>query len=171
MSLASSRLVLICNFFEETYFCHLRSYLLDCFYEKYLKFYISPLFPLRRFRTVEAILILSQEMMEQICDLEKVKPQAIPIKVCVIFHNIEICYRGCGEKTSYLTIIYYRTSHQRCSLKKGVLRDFAKFTGKQLCQNLFFNKVAALMPATLLKKELWHRYFPVNFAKFLKTPF
>ena len=33
---------------------------------------------------------------------------------------------------------------QRCSVKKGVLRYFAKFTGKQLCQNLFFNKVAGL---------------------------
>ena len=26
-------------------------------------------------------------------------------------------------------------------------------------------------PATLLKKSLWHRCFPVNFAKFLRTPF
>ena len=26
-------------------------------------------------------------------------------------------------------------------------------------------------PATLLKKELWHRCFPVNFVKFLRTPF
>ena len=26
--------------------------------------------------------------------------------------------------------------------KKGVLRNFAKFTGKHLCRNLFFNKVA-----------------------------
>ena len=26
--------------------------------------------------------------------------------------------------------------------KKGVLRNFAKFTGKHLCQSLFFNKVA-----------------------------
>ena len=25
--------------------------------------------------------------------------------------------------------------------------------------------------ATLLKKRLWHRYFPVNFVKFLRTPF
>ena len=25
-------------------------------------------------------------------------------------------------------------------------------------------------PATLLKKTLWHRCFPVNFAKFLRTP-
>ena len=34
-----------------------------------------------------------------------------------------------------------------------------------------FNKVAGLRPATLLKKKLWHRRFPVNFVKFLRTPF
>ena len=28
--------------------------------------------------------------------------------------------------------------------KKGVLRNFAKFTGKHLCQSLFLNKVAVL---------------------------
>ena len=33
---------------------------------------------------------------------------------------------------------------RRCSVKKGVLRNFEKFTGKHLCQNLFFNKVAGL---------------------------
>ena len=64
-----------------------------------------------------------------------------------------------------------RSSHQSCSIIKGVLRNFVKFTGKHLCQNLFFNKVAGLRPATLLKKRLWHRCFPVNFAKFLRTPF
>ena len=40
---------------------------------------------------------------------------------------------------------------------KIVLRNFTKF---------FFNKVAGLKCATLLKKRLWHRYFPVNFKKF-----
>ena len=30
---------------------------------------------------------------------------------------------------------------QRCSVKKGVPRSFAKFTGQHLCQSLFFNKV------------------------------
>ena len=30
--------------------------------------------------------------------------------------------------------------------KKGVLRNFAKFTGKHLCQSLFFNQVAGLRP-------------------------
>ena len=65
----------------------------------------------------------------------------------------------------------YRSSHQRCSIKKGVLRNFSKFTGQYLCQSLFFNKVAGLRPATLLKKSLWHRCFPLNFVKFLRTPF
>ena len=65
----------------------------------------------------------------------------------------------------------HRNSHQRCSIKKGVLRNFTKFTGKHLCQSIFVNKVAGLSLATLLKKRLWHRCFPVKFAKFLRTPF
>ena len=60
---------------------------------------------------------------------------------------------------------------QRCSVRKGVLRNFAKFTGKRLCQSFFFNKVSGLRPATSLKKRLWYRCFPVNYAKFLRTPF
>ena len=41
----------------------------------------------------------------------------------------------------------------RCSVKKGVLENFSKFTGKHLRQGLFFNKVAGLRPATLLKRD------------------
>ena len=37
-----------------------------------------------------------------------------------------------------------RSSYRRCSVKGGVLRNFAKFTGKHLCQGFFFNKVAGL---------------------------
>ena len=33
-----------------------------------------------------------------------------------------------------------RSSHQRCSMKKGVLRNFRKFTGKHLCQSVFIKK-------------------------------
>ena len=68
--------------------------------------------------------------------------------------------------------LYFRSSQQRCSLRKGIFRNFAKLTRKHLCQSLFFNKVADLRPATLLKKKkLLHRCFPVNFAKFLRTLF
>ena len=31
-----------------------------------------------------------------------------------------------------------RINYRRCSLKKGALRNFAKFTEKHLCQKLFF---------------------------------
>ena len=64
-----------------------------------------------------------------------------------------------------------RSSLQRCSIKKGVVRNSTKFTGKYLCLSLFFIKAAGLRPATLLKKRLWHGCFPVNFVKFLRTPF
>ena len=64
-----------------------------------------------------------------------------------------------------------RSSHQRCFLKKDVLKNFAKLTGKHLCQSFFFNNVAGLRLATLLKNTLWHRCFPMNFAKFLRTPY
>ena len=35
-----------------------------------------------------------------------------------------------------------RSSYQRCFIKKGVLKNFTKFTGKLLYQSFFFNKVA-----------------------------
>ena len=46
-------------------------------------------------------------------------------------------------------------SHRRCSTRKGVLRNFAKFTGKELCQGLVFNKATGLRPATLLGLQLY----------------
>ena len=55
--------------------------------------------------------------------------------------------------------------------KKSVLKNLAKFTVKHLCQSFFFNNVAGLRPATILKKRFWHRCFSVNFAKFSGTPF
>ena len=58
-----------------------------------------------------------------------------------------------------------RSSRPEVFCRKGVLRNFTKFTGKHLCHSLFFNKVA------VIKKRLWRRCFPVNFMKFLRTHF
>ena len=44
-----------------------------------------------------------------------------------------------------------KSSRRRCSVRKGIHRNFANFAGKHLCQSLFFNKVAGLRAATLLK--------------------
>ena len=68
-----------------------------------------------------------------------------------------------------IKIIYiiYREAATEVFYKKGVLKNFSKFTGKHLRQSLFFDNVAGLRPTTLLKKRLWQRCFHVNIAKFL----
>ena len=58
-----------------------------------------------------------------------------------------------------------RSSHQRCSMKKGVRRNLTKFT-ESTCARIPF---LSLRPATLLKKRLRRRCFPANFVKFLRT--
>ena len=44
-------------------------------------------------------------------------------------------------------LFYYfrkdRSSQRMCSVRKDVLRNFSKFTGKHLCQSLFFNKISS----------------------------
>ena len=48
-----------------------------------------------------------------------------------------------------------KSSHWRWSVRKDVLRNFAKFTRKHLCPS----------------QRPWHRCFSVNFEKFLRTTF
>ena len=45
---------------------------------------------------------------------------------------------------------YYKNSRPEVFCKKGVLRNFAKFTGKHLCQSLFFSKVASLQSCNFI---------------------
>ena len=68
-----------------------------------------------------------------------------------------------NKSTRKFLFFWCRSSRPQVLCKKVILRNFAKLTGKNLNQSL--------RPATLLKKKLWHRCFPVNFAKFLRTPF
>ena len=64
----------------------------------------------------------------------------------------------------------YRSSRPEVCSKKGVLRNFTKFTGKHLCHRVFFNKVAGLRPATLLKKTL-AQVFSCEFSEISKNNF
>ena len=52
--------------------------------------------------------------------------------------------------------------------KKGVLRNFANFTGKHLCWSFFFIDLQEV--CSFIKKRLRHRCFPEEFTKFLRTP-
>ena len=58
-------------------------------------------------------------------------------------------------------------------LKKGILRNIAKFT-RNTCAKTPAQKHKKHLCLSLqlyLKKGLWHREFSVNFANFLRTPF
>ena len=74
---------------------------------------------------------------------------------CAESKNVIIPVDQIGQNTKN-ELFQYKISHtqylRRASKKqppevfceKGVLRNFTKFTGKHLCQSLFFNKVAGL---------------------------
>ena len=64
--------------------------------------------------------------------------------------SLETCNKGLFKAIS---LVFF---------KKVFLKNFAKFTGKQLCQSFIFNKVAGF-----LKNKLPHRCFLVTFVKFL----
>ena len=52
--------------------------------------------------------------------------------------------------------------------RKGILRNFTKFTWKHLCQSLFFNKVVG---RNFIKKEALAQVFPCEFSKISKNTF
>ena len=64
-------------------------------------------------------------------------------KLSTYYYNTDVCKDPSD----------YKSSRPEVLCKKGVLRNFAKFTGKHQCQCLFFSKVADLKPATLLKRD------------------
>ena len=64
-----------------------------------------------------------------------------------------------------------RSSHRRCSGKKRLLRNFTKIHRKTPVRESLFYQSCKPQLAILIKKRLWHRCFPVNFAKSLRTSF
>ena len=77
---------------------------------------------------------------------------------------------------SCLKLSCYRSSHQRCSIIQGVLRNFAKYTGKYLCQSLFFKKEALaqvfscvsceISKNTIFTEHLWMTIAITNVVRF-----
>ena len=70
-----------------------------------------------------------------------------------------------------MTLNYFKMTQKQlfaCSSKQVF---FTIFTEKHLCWSLFFDKVAVLGPATLFKKRIRNRCFPVNIEKILTALF
>ena len=74
-----------------------------------------------------------------------------------------------GSEYKSEMMAYFRKSHWSWSIEKDVLKNVVNFTGKNLCRSLFFNKVAGLRPAALLKMRLRHRCFYSGFCEIFKN--
>ena len=80
---------------------------------------------------------------------------------CVVFSTRALERNGRYAKCEFCAL--YRSSGLEVFLE--ILQNSQEDTYVKS----LFNKVAGLRAATLFKKGLWHRCFPVNFAKFLRT--
>ena len=77
------------------------------------------------------------------------------------------------QVTSYTAVLLIAWRHQeavvqKCSVKK-ILLEIPENSQENTCDRVSF--LIKLQAATLLKEKLWHRCLPVNFLKFLRTPF
>ena len=71
------------------------------------------------------------------------------------------------------TMLHAEAVVQSCSVKK-VFLEISQNSQENTCARVSFLiklQASGLSPTTLLKKRLWHRCFPVNFVKFLRTLF
>ena len=75
-----------------------------------------------------------------------------------------------SDRAVLLNASVFRNSPLQIFHKMGVLKDFAKFTEKHLCQSLCLNKFTGLQVGILLRKGVRDRCFPVKIVKFLRTP-
>ena len=67
--------------------------------------------------------------------------------------------------------MFNRSSHHKCSVRKGVLSNVAKSTGKHLCQSLFFNKKLWRQACNFIKKETGTGVFPWILRNFRENIF
>ena len=71
----------------------------------------------------------------------------------------------------YLASVYARSICPEVFCEIGVLKNFAKLTGKHLCQSLFFDKTASLSLQLYLKKETLAQVCFCEFCEIFKNTF
>ena len=67
--------------------------------------------------------------------------------------NWKMMYHGIMSKWRKNYSISYRNSHQRCSINKAVLKNFAILIERHPCWSLFLIKLQAFRSATLIKRD------------------
>ena len=85
---------------------------------------------------------------------------SLSIKVIWVYYLLSVnSYKFIISHLNFPNNLKYWRSHRRCSVRKDALINFAKFTGKNLCQACNF-----------IKKETLAQVFRVSLFNFLKTP-
>ena len=90
-----------------------------------------------------------------VCLCVRVRSHASQGTVCLLEYSQFSECRRCLRWQCWCfvwNVLYITSSYQKCSITK---RNFAKFTGKHLCQSLFFNKVANLRTYEISKNTLY----------------
>ena len=97
----------------------------------------------------------------------------------------QICFSSKLQPTFFMTYLpsqvvkvckgfnTFRSSRPEVFCKKGVPRDFSKFTRKHLCQRLFFNQAAGLSPqaCNFIKKKSLAQMLSCELCKISKHTF
>ena len=68
-------------------------------------------------------------------------------------------------------ILRYRSSRPEVFCKKKVFLEILQNSQENTCIRVSFLIKFPALPASLLKKRLWHQCFLPHFAKFLRTPY
>ena len=80
-----------------------------------------------------------------------------------------------SKRVSYIitTKLLPHTSVRGSAVELEDMKPNSEAPSRGILQQMVFLEILqkTTVSETLLKKRLWHRYFPVNFAKFLRTPF
>ena len=79
-------------------------------------------------------------------------------------------------KSNNCTHVETKKSEQKIVIDHVIMSRYLQYTCLHIKITFIFlvlgtSDGSRKRPATLLKKRLWHRCFPVNSAKFLRTPF
>ena len=89
------------------------------------------------------------------------KSTSLDIRILRPAHQVGVTYLLLLLLLIYQQLFFcFTSSRPEVFCKKGVLRNFAKITGNQPCQSLFFKEVADLRPG-----------FPLNFCEISKNTF
>ena len=76
-----------------------------------------------------------------------------------------------SQESTCVGVSFYRRSHPEVIYKKGALRNSAEFTGKQLCQSFFFNKVYNFFKKETLAQVLSYEFYKISMNTFpYRTP-